>query len=491
MIQQKIEVAKMNLNDLTKEWQAIENRDERNAFYDDKIFPGILEVVVPREQQQHPETYTHLILPVGLSPEPLILSIRILNPEKVYLLYTKVSEKFLDRIVRDSNLSISQVDKDEINDINVPEIYQRVKGIYDKWGQPEKVAVDITGGKKSMVGGCALAGSLIGARLFYVDSQFNRDFGKPEPGSERLMILENPYDVFGDLKLERAKALFTQMDFIGAQRILYELQQETSTPQRYEALTLLCEAYSAWDDWKMDLAFEKMKQSVEIVDRYARLDPCTPLASKLPYLRKQLLILTRLQQSLESLTKSASELSVLTDPESYLPIMGSLRAGAIRQESRGKLDVAALLWYRLIELLSQQRLSGYGIQTSNPDYSQVQKSQSDLLSNYQEVVASKSGAKSKSNGVAVTSLPSPISLIDGYTLLKALQDPFAKEVKLQEVRGKVEARDHGLFAHGFKPLDEKNYTAFRDLAERLTTLFREIDTKNCDFWNECSFIASL
>ena len=84
----------MDLNGLTKEWQALENRDERSAFYDDKIFPGILEVVVPREKQQHSETYTHLILPVGLSPEPLILSIKILEPEKVYLLYTKVSEKF-------------------------------------------------------------------------------------------------------------------------------------------------------------------------------------------------------------------------------------------------------------------------------------------------------------------------------------------------------------------------------------------------------------
>lgn len=479
----------MNLDDLTQQWKDIENKNSRDIFYEEKVFSAILETVVPRERNRHSENYTHLILPVGLSPEPLILSIRILRPEKVYLLYTKASEKFLDRIVRDSNLSISQVDKDEINDINVPEIYQQVKAIYNKWGQPEKVAVDITGGKKSMVGGCALAGSLIGARLFYVDSEFNRELGKPNPGSERLMILENPYDVFGDLKLERAKALFTQMDFIGAQRLLYELQQETSTPQRYEALTSLCEAYSAWDDWKINLAFEKMKQTVEIVDRYARLDPSTPLANNLPHLREQLLILARLQQALETIVKPTSELSVLSHPESYLPMMATLRAGALRQESRGKLDVAALLWYRLIELLSQQRLSCYGITTSNPDYAQLEETEIDILSKYKQAVESMLG--SKSGGSAANSLPSPISLLQGYALLKALQDPLSKELRLTELRGKVEARDYGLFAHGFKPLDEKNYTAFRDLAEKLITIFKATGSENDNFWDKCLFIVSL
>lgn len=472
---------------LVQQWQSLKERNERDRFYEEKVFPLVMQSVVSRERLEHPQPYTHLILPVGLSPEPLILSIRILLPERIYLLYTKVSEQYLDRIVRDADLRISQVDKDEISDTNVPEIYQKVKAIYEKWGKPERVAVDISGGKKSMVGGCALAGSLIGARLFYVDSKFNREFGKPDPGSERLVILENPYDVFGDLELERAKELFAQKDFVGAQSLLEQLQQETSTPELYKALTLICEAYSGWDDWKIEHALEKMRQTVDTIKRYARLSSDTPLAHWLPRLQAQVHVLERLEEALRILDdKSRAELEVLAQPKLYLPMMATLRAGAIRQEQRGKLDVAALLWYRLIELLSQQRLSCYGLKTSSPEYALTGIDETELLSKYQAV-----SRTLKVSTTGLLGLPRQISLIDGYILLKALDDPFVRKQDLQAIRGKVDARNKGIFAHGFKPLDQKSYNDFKDLAEKLLAAFRAVEPDQDFCWDDCLFVEAL
>lgn len=479
-------MSQFNLEALKQQWHSIQNRDERNRFYDEKVFPTVIEAVIPNEQKIHPESYSHLILPVGFSPEPLILSVLILRPEKVHFLYTKASQQYLDRIIKDTNLRISQVSQDEINDTNVPEIYQKVKAIYEQWGKPERVAVDISGGKKSMVGGCALAGSLIGAKLFYIDSKFNPEFKKPDPGTEKLMILDNPYDVFGDLKLEQAKNLFRQLDFVGTQRLLNELQIETSTPESYIAQALLCEAYSSWDDWKIELALEKMKQCVQIIERYFRLNRNTPLSYNLPRLREQLKILEKLKTALDLLTNNqSSELDVLTNPEFYLPMMATLRAGAIRQEQRGKLDVAALLWYRLIELFSQQRLSHYGLKTSKPDYSQCNQDETELLLEYKSVV-SKVSRKDD-----VSSLPNPISLVQGYMLLQALKDVFTTNLNLQEILGKVKARDNGIFAHGFKPLSKDEYEKFKELAEKLVAFFQKSNEHNQNCWDDCQFIETL
>ncbi len=480
------------LQQLAKQWQEIKNSDERESFYDREVFPAIKQVVVPRERNLHKETYTHLILPVGLSPEPLILSILILQPEEVYLLYTSASKKYLDRIVQEADLRFNQVEKDEIDDTNVPEIYQKVRAIYDKWGQPKKVAVDISGGKKSMVGGCALAGSLIGARLFYVDSNFDPVSRKPEPGTETLRILENPYDVIGDLKWERARELFTQLDFVGAQRLLEELKSETSTPTAYEAFALLCEAYSAWDDWKIELALKSMQSAVDTIERYARLNPATPLHHQLERLQKQAAILATLQQALRHLEdEKKSELEVLTNPVLYLSIAATLRAGAIRQEQRGKLDVAALLWYRLIEFFSQQRLSNYGLRTAEPDYANVDLDETELLEKYRAIKHQENRSKKRGKEI-VSCLPKPISLLEGYRILKALEDDFAHDQNLQGLRGKVEARDRGIFAHGFKPLSQKSYNDFKALAEKLVVSFQAAngcDRNSC--WEDCCFIAML
>jgi len=479
----------MDLEQLSEKWQSLTDEIERGYFYDESVFPELKRVVVAREVQNNPEPYTHLILPVGLSPEPLILSILILRPDRVHFLYTKDSEKYLDRIAQETNLRLSQIKTDLIDETNVPEIYQKVRDVYNEWGKPARIAVDISGGKKSMVGGCALAGAMIGATLFYIDSQFLYKYRKPKPGSEKLAILDNPYDVFGDIEFQRVQALYVEMDFVGAGRLLNDLQQKTSAPDYYEARALMCEAYAAWDDWRISEAFGLMQRCVNVIENHRRLKSDTPLNGQLPYLKTQLDVLERLNKAmLLDVSDPEQERQLLSSSDLYQPIIGSLRAGALRQEKRGKLDVAALMWYRLIELMSQRRLSGYGLLTSIPNYERTGIPAEELRKLYQAVRAE---SDKKAKPLTPLELPKEISLLDGYVLLQALNDAYRNNIHLGKIRSKIDARNKGIFAHGFKPLGQEDYDSFKSLAVELLESFGKLELTYKEDWENCSCIKVL
>ena len=199
-------ISQTDFDTLVETWKNKDrSNDEKRAaasqFYDEEVFPGIKEVFLSKPENQPPEgkVYHGLILTVGLSPEPLILSIYALKPTQISLLYTQETAKFLSRIENEAKaIGSTATSRHKIGGSDVVEIYEKVKKQYEEWNiHPEHLAVDITGGKKSMVSGAAMAGAVLGADIYYVDSRrFLQEFRKPEPGSEYLNLLENPYVVF-------------------------------------------------------------------------------------------------------------------------------------------------------------------------------------------------------------------------------------------------------------------------------------------------------
>ena len=193
-------------NNLIEQWKNMDRSDdtkraEASQFYDEQVFPHIKEEFLRKPENYPPagREYDGLILTVGLSPEPLILSIHALKPKRICLLYTSQTAKFLSRIEEESRSLSStwSVSKHQIDGSDVVEIYRKIRELYEEWGSPQNLAVDITGGKKSMVSGAAMAGAVLGADIYYVDNKkFLQDFRKPDPGSEYLSLLENPYVVF-------------------------------------------------------------------------------------------------------------------------------------------------------------------------------------------------------------------------------------------------------------------------------------------------------
>ena len=65
-----------------------------------------------------------------------------------------------------------------------------------------------------MSAAAAMAGAVINVQLIYIGtSQYLADFRKPEPGTECLYYISNPMEVFGDLEIEKAFALFDKYNY--------------------------------------------------------------------------------------------------------------------------------------------------------------------------------------------------------------------------------------------------------------------------------------
>ncbi len=169
--------------------------------------------------------YYGLILPLGTSYEPLVLSILTLKPKKILFLHTSKTEALIDPVVENCALKTSDYRKRQVDEANPLQIYEKIKEAYIEWERGGLIALDFTGGTKSMAGGSAMAGAIIGADLFYIGNRnYLTDFRKPKPGSEYLCAIPNPYIGFGDLEAVKALSLYEKMDYAGAALIFKDLQ---------------------------------------------------------------------------------------------------------------------------------------------------------------------------------------------------------------------------------------------------------------------------
>ena len=221
------------LINMTEKWKSLERKTEKQrekaeTFYETKLMKLIEEEFILNNRGNMPEKAEYLILSVGTSYEPLVLDIQLLQPERVLFLYTEKTEYILDKVVRYCELDAARFSKSEVSGTDPLDIYREIKAAYLKWDRPEKMYIDFTGGTKSMSAAAAMAGSVINVQLIYIGTeQYLADFRKPEPGTERLYYISNPVEIFGDLEIEKAFALFSEHNYAGAREKLKELKESS------------------------------------------------------------------------------------------------------------------------------------------------------------------------------------------------------------------------------------------------------------------------
>ena len=266
---------------------------------------------------------------VGFSSIPIALSLAEIQPaQKIYFLYSsgmdgtqntcfEIADRmeamlqeepcFNDLINRVKNIA-SDIQKNgkncgfglEVDNPSDPvETFKRIKEVIDKVGD-KRIALDLTGGKKTMIGGGFTAGSILGfadsiadsaCDMFYIDSlEYDQHRGSPTPGTEFLTRLDNPYNVYNVQSVQQAEKLFEKHNYEAAADLWeevgkkledhasrYGLEKEQDTVQ--EDLDM-ADCYGLWDAFDYKTACERarcygnswgydkkhMKSSINVLD---------------------------------------------------------------------------------------------------------------------------------------------------------------------------------------------------------------------------------
>jgi hypothetical protein len=249
--------------------------------------------------------YDVLITLLGFSPQPLMYTILTLKPEKVCLVATKESavfdkicagdyfqfliDKFEDENLSADNRKVKAVSNGRpLDRDDFPETRSRIKieklrlaesiGAVDTFRKTReliqeirkekpnaRIAVDITGGKKSMDASAFLTAAVEDdIDIFYVDFEGYGE-GKPVCGTEFLNRLDNPYQLYNIREEELLKEFWERKDYAQADRIVSKLlddfgEEKAETygldkeRERYLQIQEAAKCYAAWSDFNYELA---------------------------------------------------------------------------------------------------------------------------------------------------------------------------------------------------------------------------------------------
>ena len=481
----------------TEEWmrlerKTVEQRKQADQYYDMELMSLIEKDFIKRNKSCINEKVECLIVSVGTSYEPIALNISLLAPEKVLFLYTKKSMATLDKVVEHCALKATRYEKSLVNEIDPVDIYREVKEIYLKWGKPDKMYIDFTGGTKAMSAACALAGAMVDMQMVYVASDdYLVDFRKPNPGSEKLIFIENPIAIFGDLEYEKAIELFTDYNFNGAVEILKFLKDSIPNPFSRQELNfsyLLAETYRYWDMLDFEDAARVMGTLCSQLKRDARNYPHNILVRQYKIVSAQKDYLIDLSK-ISGLIGQRKQPEILNTKQIIIPLMFTMKMNAWTREQQGKYDMATLLTYRLLEMMEQRRLAKYGLFVSDMRYDQIKPSEK-LKSEVEGISSSGmaewlrkevSAIKKGMFGKVSDYLPNPVSLLDGFIILSALHDPIVYSASknrmniLKKMRSMVFLRNNSIFAHGLGPVAYGEYEQFRNFVHMMFRQFCKIE----------------
>lgn len=482
------------LKQKTKEWMGLERatleqRAVAENYYETELMELIVKEFRANNRSSVIEKVDYMILSVGTSYEPLVLNIALFQPKKILFLYTEKTEKTIDKIVHFCKLDSSSFLKEKVNEVNPLSIYEKIKKAYLQWQEPRKLYIDFTGGTKAMSAAAAMAGAIIDIQLVYIGTEhYLTDFRKPTPGTERVFYISNPYEVFGDLEIDKALNLFQEYNYAGARERLGELKEKVPEPvirQQLNFMYLLAKVYEQWDSLEFQKAYDAIEKLIGELRRDMAVNPEFVLMDFLHNLNQQKEILYPLTK-IKGFMQNKDNMKVLGEKEYIVPLMFTMYGNSLIRERQEKYDSATLLLYRLLEMIEQRRLALHNINVSRADYYNIlfdaQKfpeienmTPQERFEFYKKEVNSIRLTVFGKNGNQY--LSEQISLLDGFIQLAALKDELMfmddKNIidKIKRLRSAVYLRNNSIFAHGLSPVSHSDYLRFK---ETVITLFKQL-----------------
>lgn len=403
-----------------------------------------------------------LVLSVGNSPEPLIQCITRMRPERAVFLCSEDTQAQVNQITSSVRLPSFDAGRDlevlhqggadgnEIDQLHA--VYSRCRALFNRLRHEDpgaRIAVDYTGGTKTMATGLGLAAVDDGKVELFVTTIERRQAGSSSVAGNSKPV---PVDS-GAIQLQRLLAdgldpLLQRHDYAAAQTavsaVLRKRQQESAsaTLQKLEDLLL---ALDAWDRWDLERAQSLLKDH-----------------GSDPLIREGLLFpLQRVMQSRDLLLTPATPAKAALKKGSIhgLEAVEDLLLNAQRRSAQERYDDAVGRLYRSMELTVQLLLAidHGGIRTGDLD---LQLLPEDLRATYE---AKRAGPK---NSIQ-------LGLTDSFDLLAALGHPVGQKWQTQRASfvNALQTRNHSLLAHGFTPVSFSNW---QQLDQQLGAFLREV-----------------
>ncbi len=402
-----------------------------------------------------------LVLGVGGTAAPLIVSINSQKPRHIVYVASKGSratiregvEPFLDQLPQDHEI-ITLSDEQSLVDC-VRDILRELPRILDMWGIADKaVLCDFTGGTKVMSAALVLALTHFGVRYAYVggESRTKNGLGTVENGKERLLHLENPWDMLAVPELVHAADLFNACQFQALQDIARETARRMNIRRPFfEMLATVAEGYNLWDGFQYRQACDRLRRAENLLHSLGALADCLPLQRFLAGLRDNTVFLDTVQRDVQPyLASSGSARSVPRDADAGQAFLLDLVANALRRATSGRYDDAVARLYSAMEKIAKNRLAAiHGIDNSDIAMELVPESECG------DLVACRDAAGRIR-----------IGLERSYRLLKALGDPLGEAYvqRARELSQLLQRRNQSLLAHGFRPVDAADFHKMLDIA---------------------------
>ncbi|NWF57206.1 MAG: hypothetical protein HXY45_20705, partial [Syntrophaceae bacterium] len=174
-----------------------------------------------------------LIISVGKTWEPIVYTLRELQPNFSAFLCTPDSCQTLDQVLSQYPLPPSRHQVLQVPD-DPGAIGQMVNRFYSayRWLRQEKgldssrILVDPTPGRKWMSAALTMMASYLGANMAYVDVIYKD--GKPDPATMKIVNLGNAYDQTGFLEIERGTQFFNAGAWENARETFSRIQSHDS-----------------------------------------------------------------------------------------------------------------------------------------------------------------------------------------------------------------------------------------------------------------------
>jgi len=451
--------------ELTDEWVALlQSSGEETAlgFYCENIMPKLLPNLRKRFQETYSQDpkYDGLISLLGFAPDTVILASQFVKPETLVVLHTEETKGFLDRVYKYANIRFASIHHESFSEIPNTDIYRALEAALKRFPKGSRIAIELTGGKKTMSGALAIASGLLDIDLMYIDySKYMPEFRKPRPESTYIQLVGNPLklpvDLFSEVEINLAVDFFNVGKYDISRTLFEQASQRMANPRVAEVCAELSRLYMLWNAF----AFQEASEL------------CNVLSRKIIQFYEQ--TSSTLQFDFERFERQTESLNQLAQGD-RMSLLWNFYFSAERYHKNNLSDIAALLYYRTLESLFENSLKDLSedFNTETPDYSvfgmDVEKLHTKFIHCRSKVFKEK---ESKSSG---DEFPSQIGMFDSLCLLGALNQPIAQKVQLGRVANIAKIRNRSVYAHGVRPIDTKSISDIRELATDALTAYIDI-----------------